>query len=321
MIDQKSSKNDIEGAMYMEEINSIRIEKLGNRITIFFILFPCFIAIALFFAYMNINEKLATVNITGKTQVKTISDTLESKINSMIVDQAKLKHLLDIKLPEIKKTSDSLNNEIAKLASLKADRNYVKNEQKKIIESVNILKKKFSDLSKSNTATLVRMNKTDKELEENIKEIKGSFKKDIAGTQESIKKNSSELKNLNSAISSLKKNMLLVEQQVKIISKEKIGKKEFNTKIKDLQKEYKKKVNDLIYLRKAKNKKKKNIKGQKSGAIRSISEKAELKPVTGAKSSVSKAGNKANLKNTADKNVLKIPNIKPGKIIEQDLSQ
>ncbi len=325
MIDQKHSKNDIEGAMYMEEINSIRIEKLGNRITIFFILLPCFIAIALFFAYMDINEKLAAVNTTGKNEVKTISDTLESKINSMIVDLAKLKHMLDIKLPEIKKTTDSLNKEIVKLASLKADKNYIKNEQKKITESVNILKKKLNTMSKSNAITFFRINKAEKKfekkLEKNMKKIVVSLKKDITGTQDSIKKNISELKKLNSSISSQKKNMLLIEQQIKIISKEKIGKKEFNKKIEILKNEYKKKINDLILLQRAKNTKKKNIKGHKSEPVKSISQNIGLKPAKNSKSSVSKAGNKNDLKQPADEKVLKIPDIKPGTIIEQNLSQ
>ncbi len=307
--------------MYMEEINSIRIEKLGNRITIFFILLPCFIAIALFFAYMDINEKLDNVNLTGKTEVKTVSDTLESKINSMIVDLAKQKHLLDIKLPEIKKATDSLNNQIVKLAALKADKNYVKIEQKKITSSVVMLKKKLNTLSKSNAKTLSRMNKADKKLEKNIKEIGLSLKKDITGTEDSIKKNISDLKNLNSSISSLKKNMLLIEQQIKIISKEKIGKKEFNTKIEDLKRQYKKKISNLILLLRTKNTKKKNITGHKSEPVKSISEKAGLKPVTGSESSVSKAGNKIDLKHPADKKNLNTPEIKPGKIIEQNLSQ
>ncbi len=321
MLDQKHSKDDIEGSMYMEEINSIRIEKLGNRITIFCILLPCFIAIALFFAYMDINEKLATVNITGKTEVKTISDTLESKINSMIVDQARLKHLLDIKLPEMKKATDSLNNDMVKLASLKADKNYIKNEIKKITSSVAILKKKLNTLSKSKAETLARMNKADEKLEKNIKEIGLSLKKDIAGTQESIKKNISGLKNLNSSISSLRKNMLLIDQQIKIISKEKIGKKEFNTKFKDLKKEYNKKINNLILLKGTENTKKKKITGHKSKPVKSISEKAGLKPATGSGSSVPKTGNKIELKHPAEEKVPNIPEIKPGKIIEQNLSQ
>ena len=308
--------------MYMEEINSIRIEKLGNRITIFFILLPCFIAIALFFAYMDINEKLAAVNTTGKNEVKTISDTLESKINSMIVDLAKLKHMLDIKLPEIKKTTDSLNKEIVKLASLKADKNYIKNEQKKITESVDILKKKLNTMSKSNAITFSRINKAEKKLEKNMKKIVVSLKKDITVTQDSIKKNISELKKLNSSISSQKKNMLLIEQQIKIISKEKIGKKEFNKKIEILKNEYKKKINDLILLQRAKNTKKKNIKGHKSEPVKSIPQNIGLKPVKNSKSSVSKAaGNKNDLKQPADEKILKIPDIKPGTIIEQNLSQ
>ena len=320
MIDQKHSKNDIEGAMYMEEINSIRIEKLGNRITIFFILLPCFIAIALFFAYMDINEKLATVNTTGKTEVKTISDTLESKINSMIVDMAKLKHLLDIKLPEMKKATDSLNNEIVKFASLKADKNYVKNEQKKITASVDILKKKLNTMSKSNAETLFRINKAYKKYEKNMKEIGVSLKKKITSTQDSIKKNISELKNLNSESSSLKKKILIIEQQIKIISKEKIGKKEFNTRLESLQKKYKKMINTLIPGHETKKMKKENITSHKPGTAITTSGKAQPKSITKSESNFSKT-NKVDLKHPADRKVLKIPEIKPGKIIEQNLSQ
>ncbi len=319
MVNKTNSKNDIEGAMYMAEINSIRIEKLGNKVTIFFILMLCLISIVLFFAYMNINEKLANVDITGKTQAKTISDTLETKINSMIVDMAKLKHMLDIKLPEMEKNTDSLNKNFSRLASLKADKNYVKIEKKKIAASVDTLKKKLRDIDKANAKNIYSMNKAAIALKKNMKELGLSLKKAVMANENSIKKEITKLDTLKSAISGIQKNILVIEQKIKILSQEKIGKKEFNTKLETLKKEYKEKLNTLILrYETTTNTGKKTTRANYENKGNTPG-KTKLKLSTKAKSAVSKT-NKSSLKSPADKAV-KLPEIQPGKIIEQNLSQ
>ncbi|MBF0209507.1 MAG: hypothetical protein HQK68_01350, partial [Desulfamplus sp.] len=43
--------NDIAAALYKEELNSRKIDKVSSRITLLAILLPCFIGAALFYGY------------------------------------------------------------------------------------------------------------------------------------------------------------------------------------------------------------------------------------------------------------------------------
>ncbi len=318
MIDQAHHKNDIEGALHMEEINSIRIERLSNKITIFFILLPCLIGGLLVFAYMDLNTKLANLHVKGQTEVKTISDALEGKINSMIVDMAKIKHTLDIKLPEIKKNNDKITHELIKLESIKADKKYVKYEKNKLAASIDILKKKIIAANKANKHTILMVKQFNDKLEKNLKELSLDLKQNIITIQKSMKKDRGRIDNLNQTTLNIKKKLLLIDKQIKIIAQGKIGKKDL----------------DKIY--KILNKIQKNRSGQKQNKINNkknsnttkISKAKNHKPIPVATGSKTNKQSKPLAKNPkkitkekAGTESTSIPKITPGKIIEQNLSQ
>ncbi len=114
-----SDSDEISAAAFRQELNELKIEKLGNRITIISVILPCLVGAVLWFAYMDIKDRMVAVHDTGQNEVQDVAETLETKINAMTVDMAKMQHQLETTLKE-------LESEMTKLATAKAEKNEVK---------------------------------------------------------------------------------------------------------------------------------------------------------------------------------------------------
>lgn len=112
---------DIQASMYHQELNTLKIEKLSNRITIISVIIPCLIIAVLAFAYLDMKEQVGDVNESKGTQVELMAKKLEEKLNALDVRIAKAKFELDKNLPVIEKKSQALENQLAKIDSAKAD--------------------------------------------------------------------------------------------------------------------------------------------------------------------------------------------------------
>ena len=301
----ESSRDTIAGAMHREEINSLKIEKLGNRITIISILLPCFIGIILFFAYMDIQARVAIVNNTGKSEVKTVSDNLQTKINSMIVDLAKINHLLDIKFPKLEKTSNSLEAQLVRLTAAKADKKKVQTAmdllKKKVTNNKNQYKKALDIIDKTKTKIFSAINDSNAGL----KKIQLSLNGRITKLKTSLKKDLAEFELINKEVSIIKKNIKLDREHNKALLEQKIGKKELSARLKALKKDVDAKINMLLDKQRQKTIKK-PLPGLKPKSI-------SLHKGQGHVLKQVKASSESPMKKTPGK-------INPDKIIEKDLS-
>ena len=54
----KQNKRQGSASIYHEEINTLKIEKLSNRVTIISIIIPCLISAILIFAYLDMKERV-----------------------------------------------------------------------------------------------------------------------------------------------------------------------------------------------------------------------------------------------------------------------
>ncbi len=315
----ENNENDIAGAMYREEINSLRIEKLGNRITIISILLPCIIGIVLFFAYMNLQERVVNIHNTGQNEVKTILNNLETKINAMIVDLAKVHHLLDIELPKLKKTGDSLEARLIRLDSRKADKAYVQSYKKKIQTELGLFKeriannknqyeKMFNLINRTKKQIFSAMDETNARSKKNMEKIQLSLKETMAALKTSIQKNLAQFNLINKKIAAVQKNIKFDREQNKTLLKEKIGRKEISARLKAFKKAYDTKIATLLSGRYVQKKMmKKSLQGIKAKST-TIHKKAA--PV----SKSAKTIHKNTIKSTRS-------TINSGKIIEENLSE
>ena len=120
------SDDEITDSTYHQEINSLKIDKLSNRVTIISIIIPCLIGAILIFAYLDMKERVVGAYLTKKNQFEKISQQLEEKLNALDVKIAKNRFNFDNKLPELEKKNISLEGQIAKLSTLKADNKNIK---------------------------------------------------------------------------------------------------------------------------------------------------------------------------------------------------
>ncbi|MFO7884786.1 MAG: hypothetical protein R6U68_08195 [Desulfobacteraceae bacterium] len=169
-------EEDLGGTMYREEINSLRIEKLGNRVTIISVILPCLIGAVLFFSYMDIKERMVSAQDTEQSKVETITTELEDKINAMNVDLAETQHLIKTRLPDIEKRINGIEADSAALFSKKADAKKVDKTLETLVQQVDNNTKQYKTalnlLDRTNNETIGIIKDTTKRLKKEIKAVK-----------------------------------------------------------------------------------------------------------------------------------------------------
>lgn len=99
---------DVDEAPIASQVDELRMEKLGQRVTMISILIPVLIVVILIFAYMDIKRRVIQTEDTGVSGVQKLSKDMESRFSTLSLRQAKLEELL-------KKTSDMNNQSQAKI--------------------------------------------------------------------------------------------------------------------------------------------------------------------------------------------------------------
>jgi chromosome segregation ATPase len=111
---------------YQDELNDIKLEKLGHRVTLITILVPILIIVILAVSYLDIKRKVVTVEDTGTTGYQQLSTDLASKFSALSVKYANLEEDLNNRLDALEKTSQSLTRRArtarANIKNLRADR-------------------------------------------------------------------------------------------------------------------------------------------------------------------------------------------------------
>ena len=212
--------DEITESTYHQDINSLKIDKLSNRITIISIIIPCIIGAILIFAYLDMKERVAGADLTKKNQFEKISQQLEEKLNTLDVKTAKNRFNLDNKLPELEKRYTSLEGQIAKLSTLKADNKSIKSlfskMEDRIANNTNQNKTTGLAIKKSNNQTLaaiknnnIELNKAAREIKEDTKLFKKEFDARLL-----------ELSNYEQQVGEFRKNISLLDKKYKKIDQD-----------------------------------------------------------------------------------------------------
>ncbi|MDD9304843.1 MAG: hypothetical protein HUK40_21870 [Desulfobacter sp.] len=167
--EEENTSPDMQGSIYHQEINTLKIEKLSQRITIISIILPCIIIAVLVFAYIDMKERVVDVDQSKGSQMAKVARDLETKLNALDVRIAKAKFELDEKLVLVEKKSQALENQAAKMSSAKADLAAVNKAMAK-------LEKRIKTNSGQDKATLAQMKKINGQLHAQIKDNNDRFK-------------------------------------------------------------------------------------------------------------------------------------------------
>lgn len=221
----------IESHGYQEEIASLKIDKLSNRVTIISIILPCIIGAILVFAYLDMKERVVDVDQTKNTQVERISQQLDGKLNALDVKIAKNRFDLDKQIPTIESKQVALEGNMARLATTKADDKAVKAVILK-------LEKQVADVRKQEKASQKKLGVFKKRLDENTTQIDktlGKIKDDITLFKEEFDARLLELSDYELQIGDLRKNFSLTDKKVRRVEEEAVSKTILNEKTEALK--------------------------------------------------------------------------------------
>lgn len=177
-------EDEISKSMYQDEVNSLKIDKLNNRVTIISIILPCLIGAVIFFAYLDVKEKMVSVDSTQSKEVKQLSQKLEDKFNALDVKIAKINYTLDKKLPEIDNQMTGIEGRLAKLDSVKAGKENMETRlakmEKMISNNSNQYKGLLNTIERMNNQTLSIVNEIDDKLKKEISELRENMNQKIS---------------------------------------------------------------------------------------------------------------------------------------------
>jgi len=167
---ETEADTELSSSTYHQDINTLKIDKLSNRVTIISIIIPCIIGVILIFAYLDMKERMVDVDLTKKNQFEQMSMQVEEKLNALEIKIAKNQFDLENKLPELEKKNISFEGQIAKLSTLKADNKTIKKRFSKI-------EKRVSNNASQDKTTLMTIERINQETLASIKESQNEFNK------------------------------------------------------------------------------------------------------------------------------------------------
>jgi len=234
---QDRPDSEIQVSNYHEEINTLKIEKLSNRVTIISIIIPCLIGAILFYAYLDIKERVVDVDQTKQNQVERISQQLEEKLNALDIKIAKNRFDLDNTLPELDKKNISLEGQITKFADSKADRKTINTQLEKV-------EKRISDNTALNKTSLLSIEKINKDTTVAVKELQNHFTKNTQTIKNEITLFKEEfdarllvLSDYEQQIGELRKDLSLLDKKYKRVEQESISQVKLDEKLLELKTE------------------------------------------------------------------------------------
>lgn len=196
-------------SLYRDERDSLKLDRLSTRMTIITLILPVFMAVVLFFVYLDMKDRVKGVDTAKNTQVDHLSRQMEEKLNALDVRIAKNRFDLDEKLPLLENKSGLLEQQVGKLAVSKADVKTLEQGITALEDRLERLDKRIENNTDQNQANLAEMERVNttllSALEQNQVQIETrirALKQEIASL-ESLKQEVTALQPLKKEVASL----------------------------------------------------------------------------------------------------------------------
>ncbi len=219
---------------HQEEINTLKIDKLSNRVTIISIIIPCIIGAIIIFGYLGMQETVIDVNNQKQNKIIEITDQFAEKTNALDVKFTKIKTLLDKSLPKITKQIKQLDASIAMLSSKKVDKTKFDNDLKKI----NKINLQYKDLANQ----IKKINNSNNTL---IADLKTKLYADIAKTNTKLDKATKMMDEYETLIATTSKNLSILEKRYDEFNKGSINKSQLNSELVKINKAFASRLKNL----------------------------------------------------------------------------
>jgi len=184
-----------------ESLGDLQVRKLNQRLTLFAVIIPCLIGVLLIFAYIDLKNRMTNIHSTGSTEVKNLSQDIESRLSALSLETTKLQD-------EIRSETDSLKKKDVQLA---IDLGKNKTEIKKINSGKadkSALKRSLATVEANVDKKMPAMNKRLKEIDTGLTSLDKKTAGKISELEKSLARINGEFKNMASNIAFLSDNQI-----------------------------------------------------------------------------------------------------------------
>ena len=173
--------DDISDSALQDDIEDLRITKLGRRITFVAVFIPCVVGAILFFAYIDLNKRVGKVHDTGTTAVRNVSKDLETRISTLAYEFSSSKESLTKQIASIESNLKEATTAIKYIRSArKIDNNKVNGQlagiEKKLMpirKDLDLVISEIKNFDKKVARQLVQLTKT-------VEKTRNDLQKDIS---------------------------------------------------------------------------------------------------------------------------------------------
>lgn len=215
---------------HREETNTLRLDKLYNRVTIILIIIPIIIAAILIVGYLDMQETVLDVNKAKQSKILEITNQFGEKANAFDVKIANMNSILEKKFPLIEKKIKKLEASLAKLSSRKADK-------KKIA--------KLSSATAKNKKLLAQLEQTGKSNQILISESSTKFETDISTINQKLDTEFTQMDEYENLVATTLKNLSILEKKYNEFKKNSLTNKTLVTKLDRMNKTFNAKLDKL----------------------------------------------------------------------------
>ncbi len=198
------------GLSYRDEMRSLhqesQIQRLNLRITLLSILVPCLLGVILVFAYLELRDRLAQVQVTGSKEVRSLSEDVVDKTAS-----------LSDQYTELEKSLSALRKSTA---SIREDLKRNQREMKKLIRS-KADKKALEQAMKKHSAevaeTFSELQGVLHDQKQIVESLEGVLRKEVTGIVQAIERARNNAERQDSAINALSKRKIDKQELANIL--------------------------------------------------------------------------------------------------------
>ncbi|MCF8091101.1 MAG: hypothetical protein K9K21_01085 [Desulfotignum sp.] len=232
---REDDDNHIQSSLYLQELNTLKIDKLSNRVTIISVMLPVLIGAVLFFIYLDIKDQMVDADLSKKDQVEYMARQSEEKLNALDVRIAKNRFDLDEKLPQLEKKGQSLENQVAKLAGSKADTAALDADIDRLEDILAKHDHRIQNNAAQDKATLAQLERINTSLLSAIAQNQDRFEKDTQPLKQEIKSLKKTVETEITDLQRLKKDLSLLDKQIKNMETQGMTRRELEQRLADLK--------------------------------------------------------------------------------------
>ena len=237
--------DSIASSSYLQELNTLKIDKLSNRVTIISVMLPVLIGAVLFFIYLDIKDQVVDVDISKTTQVEQMIRQSQEKLNALDVRIAKNQFDLDEKLPLLEKKLASLETQMAQIIASKADVTTLDDSIARLDTALAKQDQRIRNNAAQNKTNVEQMERINgslltavQETQEQVEKISRDMEKKVLSVKETMDTRIVDLQ-------TMQKNLSLLDKQIKDVEKQTMNRKELAQRFAGLESTLNEAISDL----------------------------------------------------------------------------